>query len=94
VSSLDPASLVPAQIADLRRKLEAAGCRPPAHACTLGELAEAIVEFRRREGIAGRGVLDDATLQRLDEVSGATFQDVFRDELELLHPDPDAAPGP
>lgn len=93
MSSFDPASLVPAQIADLRRKLEAAGCRPPAHACTLGELAEAIVEFRRREGIAGRGVLDDTTLQRLDEVSGATFQDVFRDELELLHPDPDAAPG-
>ena len=90
MSSFDPASLVPAQIADLRRKLEAAGCRPPAHACTLDELAEAIVEFRRREGIAGRGVLDDTTVQRLDEVSGATFQDVFRDELELLHPDPDA----
>ena len=93
MSSFDPASLVPAQIADLRRKLEAAGCRPPAHACTVDELAEAVVEFRRREGIAGRGMLDDATLQRLDEVSGASFQDVFRDELELLHPDPDAAPG-
>ncbi|QOY95047.1 hypothetical protein IM543_03895 [Massilia sp. UMI-21] len=89
--SFDPASLAPAQIADLRRKLEAADCHPPAHACTLGELAEAIVEFRRREGIAGRGVLDEATLQRLDEVSGATFQDVFRDELRLLRPEPDAA---
>lgn len=93
MASFDPAGLAPAQIADLRRKLEAAACRPPAHACTLGELAEAIVEFRRRQGIAGRGVLDEATLQRLDEVSGATFQDVFRDELDLLHPDPDADPG-
>jgi hypothetical protein len=93
VSPYAPASLAPAQIADLRRKLEAAACRPPAHACTLGELAEAIVEFRRREGIAGRGVLDEATLRRLDEVSGATFQDVFRDELDLLHPDPEAEPG-
>lgn len=93
MSPFDPASLAPAQIADLRRKLEAAGCRPPAHACTLGELAEAIVEFRRREGIAGRGVIDQATMQRLDEISGATFQDVFRDELELLRPDPDVLPG-
>lgn len=90
--TFDPANLAPAQIADLRRKLEAAACRPPAHACTLGELAEAIVEFRRREGIAGRGVLDEATLQRLDEVSGATFHDVFLDELALLRPDPDSAP--
>ena len=93
MSPFDPASMVPAHIADLRRKLEAAGCRPPAHACTLDELAEAIVEFRRREGIAGRGTLDEATVQRLDEVGGATFQDVFRDELELLRPDPGAAPG-
>ena len=77
--SFDPASLAPAQIADLRRKLEAAGCRPPPHARTLSELAEAVVEFRRRQGIAGRGVLDESTLQRLDEVSGATFQDVFRE---------------
>ncbi len=92
MSTFDPASLAPAHIADLRRKLEAAGCRPPAHACTLGELAEAIVEFRRREGIAGRGVLDEATLRHLDEVSGATFHDVFLDELELLRPDPQAAP--
>ncbi|MCC2974200.1 patatin-like phospholipase family protein [Massilia sp. IC2-476] len=93
MSTFDPASLAPAHIADLRRKLEAAGCRPPAHACTLGELAEAIVEFRRSQGIAGRGVLDEPTLARLDKVSGATFHDVFRDELELLHPDPDAPPG-
>ncbi|VXB63215.1 patatin-like phospholipase family protein [Massilia sp. 9I] len=90
--TFDPSSLAPAQIADLRRKLEAAGCRPPAHACTLGELSEAVVEFRRRQGIAGRGVLDAITLQRLNEVSGATFQDVFRDELDLLRPDPDSAP--
>jgi hypothetical protein len=92
VSSFDPASLAPAQIADLRRKLEAAGCRPPPHARTLGELADTIVEFRRRQGIAGRGMLDEATLQRLNEVSGLTFQDVFRDELAFLHPDADAAP--
>lgn len=91
--TFDPASLVPAQIADLRRKLEAAACRPPAQARTVDELAEAIVEFRRRQGIAGRGVLDETTLARLDEVSGASFQEVFRDELDLLHPDPDARPG-
>ncbi|SFD02302.1 hypothetical protein [Massilia yuzhufengensis] len=88
----NPASLAPERIADLRRKLEAAGCRPPAHACTLGELAEAIVEFRRRQGIAGRGLLDEATLQRIDEVSGASFGDAFHDELDLLRPRPDGTP--
>ena len=90
--SFDPSSLAPAQIADLRRKLEAAGCRPPAHARTVGALADAIVEFRRRYGVAGRGMLDEATLRRLDEVSGLTFQDVFRDELTLLHPNSSVPP--
>ena len=83
---IEASSLSPAQVADLRRKLEAAGCRPPAHACTLEALNESIVEFRRNQGIAGRGLLDSATLQRLDEVSGATFNDVFSDELEVLRP--------
>ncbi|MFC0253715.1 hypothetical protein [Massilia consociata] len=91
--SFDPASLSTAQLADLRRKLEAAGCRPPVHAGTLDELAEAIVEFRRRYGVAGRGIIDETTLQRLDEVSGFTFGDVFRDELDLLRPAPDAEAG-
>ena len=92
--SFNPASLTPAQLADLRRKLEAAGCRPPAQARTLSELAEAIVEFRRRQGIAGLGVLDPPTLRRLDEVAGATFRDVFRDELDLLRPQADGSAGP
>ena len=84
--AIDPASVSPTQLADLRRKLDAAGCGPPAHAWTLADLADAIVEFRRRQGIAGLGLLDDVTLRRLDAVSGATFNDVFRDELDLLRP--------
>ncbi|NNG23858.1 hypothetical protein [Telluria aromaticivorans] len=84
--AIDPASLSPSQLADLRRKLVAAGCEPPAHAWTLADLAATIVEFRRRQGIAGLGLLDDATLQRLNAVSGATFNDVFQDELDLLRP--------
>ncbi|MEW6761999.1 MAG: patatin-like phospholipase family protein [Pseudomonadota bacterium] len=91
--AFNPASLTPPRLADLRRKLEAAGCRPPPQACTLGELSEAIVEFRRRQGIAGRGVLDAQTLRRLDEVSGATFGDIFRDELDLLRPQPENHAG-
>ena len=41
--SFNSPTLTPAQLTDVRRKLEAAGCHPPPHAATLGELAEAIV---------------------------------------------------
>ena len=82
----DFSSLTPAQVADLRRKLEAAGCRPPAQAASLAELGDAIARLRRRHGLLPGEGLDAATLRCLDGCAGAVFGQVFEDELDLLRP--------
>jgi hypothetical protein len=94
VPLIDYSSLSPEQVADVRRKLASAGCEVPAAATTLGELTGAIAAFRRRDGIAADGALDELTWKRLNEHAGSTFGEVFQNELDLLRPRPDGGAGP
>ncbi|MEH6435678.1 patatin-like phospholipase family protein [Massilia sp. DD77] len=93
----DFSSLTTAQVADLRRKLEAAACRPPAQAVSLAELGEAIARLRRRHGLPPGDKFDADTLRCLDACAGAVFGQVFEDELALLRPggaQPSSCPCP
>lgn len=91
MSTVDFSRLTPEQVADLRRKLESAGCTVPARAATLAELDDAIAAFRRQQGIAASGPLDETTWRRLDAQSGSVFSEVFQNELDLLRPRPDGS---
>lgn len=91
---IDYTSLSPDQVADLRRKLESAGCAVPPCASTLDELADAIAAFRKREGIVAAAPLDQATWKRLNALAGSVFSEVFQNELDLLRPRPDGGAGP
>ena len=82
----DFSSLTPGQVADLRRKLDAAGCRPPAQADSLAGLGEAVARLRRRHGLPPGDKFDADTLRCLDACAGAVFGQVFEDELDLLRP--------
>ncbi|OON59733.1 hypothetical protein B0920_20840 [Massilia sp. KIM] len=91
----DFSSLTPAQVADLRRKLEAAGCHPPPQVASLAELDPALALLRRRFNLPDSEGLDAATLRCLDGCAGTVFGDVLDDELRLLRPDasPPSAPS-
>ncbi|WP_020653731.1 patatin-like phospholipase family protein [Massilia niastensis] len=89
----DFSSLTPDQVAELRRKLEAAGCQPPPQAGTLSELAPAFATLRRRHGLPASATLDAATMRCLDACAGAVFGEVFEEELDLLRPEPQAGAG-
>ena len=89
MAHLDFSQLTAEQVGDLRRKLESAGCTVPPRASTLEELAGAIAAFRKAQGIAASGPLDETTWRRLDAVSGSVFGEVFQNELDLLRPRPD-----
>lgn len=91
MSTVDFSDLTPAQVADLRRKLESAGCAVPAHAATLDQLTDAIAAFRKQQGMAAGGPLDEATWRRLDTQSGSVFSEVLQNELDLLRPRPDGS---
>ncbi len=91
MSTVDFSNLTPAQVADLRRKLESAGCAVPAHAATLDQLTDAIAAFRKQQGMAAGGPLDEATWRRLDTQSGSVFSEVLQNELDLLRPRPDGS---
>jgi predicted acylesterase/phospholipase RssA len=91
---IDYPSLTPDQVADLRRKLESAGCQVPASACTLAELAPALAAFRKQAGIEAGGPLDEATWRRLNQQTGSVFSEVFQNELDLLRPRPGGGAGP
>jgi hypothetical protein len=94
VPYIDYTSLTPDQVADLRRKLESAGCAPPPGACTLDDLACAIDAFRKQQAIRVEGPLDQATWKRLNAQTGSVFSEVFQNELDLLRPRPEGGPGP
>ncbi len=91
---IDYTQLSPDQVADLRRKLASAGCPAPPDAATLEDLAAALANFRRQQGMPPDGPLDQATWRRLNAESGSVFSEVFQNELDLLRPrtDEDAAP--
>ena len=91
MSTVDFSNLTPAQVADLRRKLESAGCAVPAHAAMLDQLTDAIAAFRKQQGMAAGGPLDEATWRRLDTQSGSVFSEVLQNELDLLRPRPDGS---
>jgi hypothetical protein len=82
----DYTSLTPDQVADLRRKLESAGCPAPPQARTLDDLAGAIAAFRKQAGIAVSGPLDQETWRRLNASAGSVFSEVFQNELDFLRP--------
>ncbi|MFL6674738.1 MAG: patatin-like phospholipase family protein [Massilia sp.] len=91
---IDYTSLTPDQVADLRRKLESAGCPVPPCARTVDELDQAIAAFRRQAGIHAGGPLDETTWRRLNAQSGSVFSEVFQNELDLLRPRPGGGAGP
>ncbi|MEN3278031.1 MAG: hypothetical protein V7631_3821 [Massilia sp.] len=84
--TIDFSSLSAGQVADVRRKLESAGCPVPPQASRLEELAGAIAAFRKAQSLPALGLLDEATWCRLNDVSGSVFGEVFQNELDLLHP--------
>jgi predicted acylesterase/phospholipase RssA len=86
MSTIDFSRLTAEQVADLRRKLDSAGCPVPPIANRLDELAGAIAAFRRQQGLPGGGPLDEATWRRLNACSGSVFSEVFQNELGLLRP--------
>jgi hypothetical protein len=86
VPNTDYTSLTPEQVADLRRKLESAGCPAPPQAHTLDDLAGAIAAFRKLAGIDASGPLDQLTWRRLNANAGSVFSEVFQNELEFLRP--------
>lgn len=83
----DLSHLTPSQVDDLRRKLDAAGCNPPPHATTISELADAFALLRRRNNLPPSNRIDADTLRCLDAGAGCLFNEVLRDELDLLRPD-------
>ena len=83
----DLSHLTPSQVADLRRKLDAAGCQPPPTATSVSELADAFALLRRRNDLAPSNLIDADTLRCLDAAAGALFNEVLRDELDMLRPD-------
>ncbi|TFW30819.1 patatin-like phospholipase family protein [Massilia horti] len=91
---IDYTCLTTEQVADLRRKLESAGCHVPGDACTLDDLAGAIAAFRRQAGIHTSGPLDENTWQRLNAQAGSAFSEVFQNELDLLRPRVGGGAGP
>jgi hypothetical protein len=93
IAPIDFSRLTAEQVADLRRKLESAGCPVPPSAHRLDELAGAIAAFRRQQGLPGGGPLDEATWRRLNAYSGSVFSEVFQNELGLLRPGPGGASG-
>jgi predicted acylesterase/phospholipase RssA len=90
----DYTSLTPNQVADLRRKLDCAGCHPPPGARTLDELSDAIDAYRKQQGLTATGPLDQATWRRLNAQTGSVFHEVFQNELDLLRPAPHGAVAP
>jgi hypothetical protein len=94
VPYIDYTSLTADQVADVRRKLESAGIEATPSATTLDQLAGPIAAFRRREGIAVTGPLDQATWRRLNALAGSVFSEVLQNELDLLRPRPDGGAGP
>jgi len=91
MSTIDFSRLTPDQVADLRPKLDSAGCPVPPSARRVEQLAGAIAAFRRQQGLPGGGPLDEATWRRLNACSGTVFSEVFQNELGLLRPEPGAA---
>lgn len=91
MSTVDFSNFTPDQVADLRRKLESAGCAVPARAATLDQLTDAIAAFRKQQGMTDTGPLDEATWRRLDNQSGSVFSEVLQNELDLLRPRPDGS---
>ena len=93
-SGINFSALNAEQVADVRRKLESAGCTVPPHAHRLEELAGAIAAFRKAQGLPATGPLDATTWRRLNEHSGSVFGEVFQNELDLLRPRAGGAPMP
>ena len=93
MSTLNFSSLTPEQVADVRRKLDSAGCPVPPTARRLDELADAIALFRRQQHLPGGGALDEATWRRLNACCGTAFSEVFQNELGLLRPGQDNPSG-
>jgi predicted acylesterase/phospholipase RssA len=91
---IDYSSLTPDQVADLRRKLESAGCQVPADAITPAQLEAPLAAFRKQAGIHASGPLDEATWKRLNQEAGSVFSEVFQNELDLLRPRPGSGAGP
>jgi predicted acylesterase/phospholipase RssA len=91
---IDYTSLGPDEVADLRRKLESAGCTVPPSSCKFEELAPAIAAFRKQAGIHTSGPLDETTWQRLNQATGSVFSEVLQNELDLLRPRPGGGTGP
>jgi len=83
----DISLLSQSQLDDLRRKLEACACQPPPQVRSMSELADAFATLRRRNGLPPSGTIDAATLRCLDAGAGALFNEVLRDELDMLRPD-------
>lgn len=83
----DLTHLTPSQVDDLRRKLAAAECDPPAGARTVGELDAAFATLRKRHNLPPSSRLDADTLRALDASAGCLFGEVLRDELDMLRPD-------
>ncbi|MET0981640.1 MAG: patatin-like phospholipase family protein, partial [Telluria sp.] len=93
-SGVNFSALSAEQVADVRRKLESAGCPVPPHAHRIEELGGAIAAFRRAQGLPATGPLDATTWCRLNDRSGSVFSEVFQNELDLLRPREGGAPSP
>ena len=83
----DISHLTQSQLDDLRRKLEACDCHPPPTVRSISELADALATLRRRNGLLPSSTIDADTLRCLDAGAGALFNEVLRDELDMLRPD-------
>ncbi|MDB5790622.1 MAG: hypothetical protein JWQ80_646 [Massilia sp.] len=92
-SGLDFSAFTAEQVADVRRKLESAGCPVAPHAHRLEELAGAIAAFRKAQDLPATGPLDATTWRRLNDYSGSVFGEVFQNELDLLRPRAGGAPS-
>ncbi|WP_312512443.1 patatin-like phospholipase family protein [Massilia sp.] len=89
----DHSHLTPSQVDDLRRKLDACGCHPPPQARSISELADAFATLRRRNGLPPSNTIDADTLRCLEAGAGVLFNEVLRDELDMLRPVPGDDPG-
>lgn len=89
----DHSHLTLSQIDDLRRKLDACDCHPPPQARSVSELADAFATLRRRNGLPPSSMIDADTLRCLEAGAGVLFNEVLRDELDMLRPEAHVDPN-